>query len=111
MFDVMPRGFMWCMRSHDGADWLELHHGLIEDFGLLAWELRSLQRFEVLRDLAQIRLGIVRAPRRPSELLALDLGEAKSHQSVRWTSSIGIAGRHHSVRPAKSIGAQRAAKA
>src|SRR5262249_20438792 len=42
------------------------------------WEPRSLQRLEVLRDLAQVRLGIVRALRGPSELLALDLGEAKS---------------------------------
>jgi hypothetical protein len=52
---------------------------LVEDFALLARHLATQpEDLEDLRDLARIGLGIVRALRGPSELLALDLGEAKS---------------------------------
>jgi hypothetical protein len=51
---------------------------LIADFNVLAGKLAESHDLEDLRDLALIGLGIVRALRGPSELLALDLGEAKS---------------------------------
>jgi hypothetical protein len=50
---------------------------LIGDFEVLAGQMKA-DDLEDLRDLALIGLGIVRALRGPSELLTLDLGEAKS---------------------------------
>jgi hypothetical protein len=74
---------------------------LVEDFNVLAGHLQALQTssdLEDLRDLALIGLGIVRALRGPSELLALDLAEAKStgargalvlkHQGAEITLSV-----------------------
>ena len=51
---------------------------LIADFNVLASSVAGSHDLEDLRDLALIGLGIVRALRGPSELLALDLGEVKS---------------------------------
>jgi hypothetical protein len=50
----------------------------VQDFALLAYKLAGSSDLEDLRDLALIGLGIVRALRGPSELLTLDLGEARS---------------------------------
>ena len=50
---------------------------LVDDFRVLAGVVDP-GNLEDVRDLALIGLGIVRALRGPSELLALDLGEAKS---------------------------------
>src|SRR5262249_49343421 len=50
---------------------------LVEDFRTLS-DAIDRTKLEDLRDLALIGLGLVAAPRRPSQLLALDLGEAQS---------------------------------
>ena len=58
-------------RTNKATPWL------VADFATLA-HLIDASNLEDLRDLALIGLGIVRALRGPSELLALDLGEANS---------------------------------
>src|SRR5262249_4286417 len=61
-------------KTNKAAPWL------IPDFEVLAGQVKP-DDLEDLRDLALIGLGIVRALRGPSELLALDLGGAKSEGS------------------------------